>query len=400
MADIAGNAPLPLAALAPAAAVLNQRALVPAQQGGKGQTRGAVPTPDNSVFDKSWFADPQPGKPAKDDIFGRILHEHNVRAGDFAAMRHAVLLAVGQELVDADAGKPSRTNFLDTAATLLSRNYGTGNLAPGAVRPPSAKLGLKAMNDLLLGEFAKGAIGAYDAFTGWWGGRYHSGPGENDFVGCNLHIWDPEAVLVETDAAGLPTIQSVQAVTQVSREIRAAATENWFVSADRLRTQPECLATADFAINVWSAEDDLTGYVWKGPWRHAGSDSPEPSTKLPHIGFRLAADTLLWIATVEPVDDVVTTKNLELYMFVEWGMPRDDFSGFYNIRGAFCKTGTSWQGANIDFGGKFGVTDSVIGYNDYAQIAQYADRASFKSAQARNFLKGSGAAAIKAALEM
>ena len=391
--------PLPTSALAPAAAVLDQRAL--------GQTASLFPgtillqnvqtvppTPDTSVFDTQWFGDKPPGVKPDHEIFQTILKEHNQNLDRFADWRALILATAEVELAERKEGTVPKSNMLETIGSLLTKVYGDANL-PSDVTPGAPTLFTpEVVRDLMVKPSARGSVGVFNPWTAWWSGIFAA-----DKKRHNAHVWDPEYAFVRFDG----TVQSVQAVTQVETDLVKPQPEGqkWFVSANRLLTEPDCFADANYGINVWSATDDITGYVWKG----FSNGSVIPREKYPHIGFLLDSDVLLWLATQETASTVFSGEPNAVLIFVERGMPRSDFSGAYNIRGTYSvnPSGAKWLNPSMFFQPTFKAdvdTDPggiKFGECGFRQCAQYQGRADFKRAEALGRLLNTDVVAIASA---
>ncbi len=386
MVDPAGSrTPLPMAALAPAAAVLNPRALGSAGNLLPGtilpQTvQTAPPAPDTSVFDEQWFGSNLPGKAPENAIFRDILAGHNANLQRFADWRALILATAEVELAE---GTAASTNLLETISQLLSAVY-----SHDPPRRDFAPLSRQEIRDRLFAPLAKGFGGVFDPWAAWWAGVFRSGGDAH-----NVHIWEPECSVIRDDG----TVQSVQAVTQVETPVDSRKPEGtrWFLSANRLITEPDSFAQANYAINVWSADDHITGYVWK----HVTAGSTKPVYRNPHIGFLLAPDTLLWLATIEPADTVFGGKARELHIFVEWGIPQPDYSGTYNIRGTYMFGGVEWLASGLSFTPNFLLPGGSIKFGQcgYRQCAPFKGRGDFKRAEALGLLLNTDRVAITSA---
>jgi len=122
----------------------------------------------------------------------------------------------------------------------------------------------------------------FDPWNGWWKGAWKSGKNET----LQYHIWDQT---VENGG------QFIQPVTQ--------STINF---VDSKNIKGEVLNNkVDLGINVWSAQNGITGWVSK---RQSGK-----SEELPCVGYSPNPQTLIWITQIDWAGD--------FYMFFEWVHP-------------------------------------------------------------------------------
>ena len=391
-------------ALAPAAAVLDPRALTPAQQATPGlpapQTAAVLgPIPDGSLFDQTWFLTPGklPGFQADYNIFKSLFEEHNKRLPSLRAFRSAILAAAKLEKEAKAQGATPATNLLAAMVDCHKSAIQTGSKPPDLTRNYTAAGTIEDMFDRISSDAARGGPNAYDPWDGWWAGYFNSVyVDENDVTFSDLyrelHNWEHEIVLNP-----LGYDQHVQAVTQV--DYNPAATplvmhrfHDWFVSADELLARPDKCLFPNYAINVWSQLDGLTGYVLK-------KLAAKPAKCMLHIAFLIEPDVLIWVAMEEErPGDVIETK-CDLFVFAEAGYSRSDFSGCYDIRGSFGIKAVRWTAKGVlAFTGKLeGIAQQQ---GDYRQVPKFRDRASLELANSIGLAGSAHPAAISAALEM
>ncbi len=360
-------------ALVPAERVLEPAALT-ARKTGKGPLRrlGEIlkkglcrVDADMSRFDASWFGSAKMDKKGKNPLpqFRAILDRHNKDLPRIAAIRKAILDAARAELAALRATQPTTqpasqptsppaaptTNVLTTVNELY---VDAMSGEPGAGTYDAAQW-------LALIEADRGSPTAFDPWNSWWAGEY-----TNPKKFYNLHIWDPSLQLKP-----LGYDQYVQPVTQVS------ASKQWFASARRLEEEHTEAKKVDYALNVWSVTDGVTGYVQK--------DLATSPQNVPHAGFLVETNVLVWCALFEPVGLDDKEKRV-LMMFVETGFPTPAATGHYTIRGAL--TQACWSGTTLVITDKFGQINTHRG--DYHCALRVRDRASMDCAIKNKALGG------------
>lgn len=375
-------------ALAPAAAVLEQRALTPAV--------AALPTilptvqpfvppppqPDTSRFTATWFLKPEtlPDTRTEYHHFKDILAEHNRRLPSLRKFRSAILAYCTAECDALLAGTDAPTNFLQTMVATHQECLVNGLKPAGVNRTYTGDGTIDDMRRRLIGDMAWGKPGAYDPWNGWWAGFFDSDVVTKPKTYRQLHIWEPEITL---DVMASYPPQQVQAVTQIDfhpDDVKPDDRENfaWFASADELLAFPFRANFPNYAINVWSSQDGLTGYVTKK--LYTGN-----AKVMPHIGFLIDPDVLIWVAFEEqrPGDNKDVRCNISL--FAEAGFRGSNFSSTYCIRGGYALQGVYWdKDGNLIVDKKFGKDPTYGHVNDqranYREVAPYPDFATLERA--------------------
>lgn len=103
----------------------------------------------------------------------------------------------------------------------------------------------------------------FDPWDGWWTGKWSNNADQ-------YHIWDRTAFDTSSQ-------QWVQPVTQSTNGFA------WKRSGDETGNGIK-VADADIAINVWSSKNGITGWV-----------SKQGGTELPHVGYSVNTNTLIWL---------------------------------------------------------------------------------------------------------
>lgn len=369
-------------ALAPAATVLDPRALQPA---------GAVlptilpvvilrappplPRPDSSTFTPTWFLEPDklPGTRPGYGHFKSLLEEHNQRLPSLRKFREAILACCVDELDALLAGTEAPTNFLQTMVETHQECLINGVKPAGTSRTYTGDGTITDMYDRLQSAQAWGHPGAYDPWNGWWTGIFESDAIKAPKSYHQLHIWEPEIVI---EAMSSYPRQQVQAVTQVDfspedvKDRPDRDNYNWFISSDELLERPVRTDIPNYGINVWSEIDGLTGYVIK-------KLNSAQAKSMPHIGFLIDPDVLIWVAFEEdrPGDQKGSRRNIML--FAEAGFRKSDVASTYCIRGAYALLGTLWDSnGKLIVDRKFG-SDANFGHVNQ-QLANYREVAKFR----------------------
>lgn len=147
----------------------------------------------------------------------------------------------------------------------------------------------------------------FDPWDGFWRGNWCS----SGKAWPQYHIWDRTRATSDGKHFVQPVSQRGLAETKACSKIHDDPSE--FVDAGNLKAQWEKNAV-NLAINVWSNNDKVTGWVWK---KQGGKP-----VIMPHLGYRLNDHTLIWIAQemeFKGVDaDYTMNKGGRFFMFFEW----------------------------------------------------------------------------------
>lgn len=233
---------------------------------------------DPNKFDQKWF-----GTSTKEnEVFKDILKEHNRRRGFLKALREAVKKSA-EDAAELKSGKNDLKmhdngpmDILDALRLMYSGVYGF----------EKKLLSRTDIEKKLLED--KVDANVFDPWDGWWAGKFSN----NESSWFNLHVWDP--TFQQGD-------QYIQLVTQL-----VAKPGKWFASPTNLKTkEEEELKAIDYALNIWSKTDEITGWVRK------------PLMEIPHVGFRLDKETLLWVAVFEEKLPKNEKKSYFTGLFVE-----------------------------------------------------------------------------------
>ena len=170
------------------------------------------------------------------------------------------------------------------------------------------------------------------------------------------------SIISEAKAPGYA--QWVQMVTQVAQKKSdahkfAADPAFWYPAAHFMRNGFHPLTRVDYAVNVWSPRDHLTGYVIK----RQHSDPHE----LPHVAYLMDDDTLLWVTFRQDYGKHLGsgTETKIASIFAEYGTPRSGPRPYY-IRGMLVEL--IWDGAADKF--TFGAHRQVSQHRgDYAFVS-------------------------------
>ncbi len=321
---------------------------------------------DSSRFGEEWFTSTMVADDATTYLpeFADILEEHNRRLPQIAGIRSAVQQRARAELTAHPDGNFPEGSLLKTIFDLYAS-------AMAAAPPPYAPIEFTPEQLVGLLETNPGHSRAFDPWTDWWAGEFIS-VGTHYF---NLHVWDPT---VAVTLAG--KTQYVQPVTQVE------APGQWFGSARRLLEEPAArlplsgkqsmtpvrsVKGIDFALNVWSPDDAITGYVVK----KLGTSSAE---SLPHAGFLIEDNCLLWCAAIETKGGAAIGQPFSVLMFIETGFANGTASGEYAIRGARLADVTWISATAINLSGSFIEVKKHTG--DYQSVIHVRDSGSLDCA--------------------
>lgn len=294
-------------------------------------TPAAISSRPGEVYDAKWINTPGIIKgdrgpaPAHKNEFANLLCTHNQRLPDIKMLKQAF-----------DAKMRADPAFRGDIAKLYHDARNQNHTGPGGGSPNAlmVQLGLSQGTPF---PRRNGDRRAYDPWDGWWSGVF-------DSVGTkylNYHVWDP-TVKVRSDpgkcsntASGEPALgydQYVQMVTQIAKPNPppAAAAQDvsfWYAGANFMRNGLHPLNKTDFAINVWSAQDGLTGYVLK---RQSGVQH------LFLFAYLMDDDTLLWVAFVEDGARLTAANGNSgtLFVYAEYGQKTGGANRIYTIRGA------------------------------------------------------------------
>lgn len=343
--------------------ILREDALPPDAVGREALQAGEGALPDNALtpaalsptlntglaetYDAKWIerpatlkADPGYSTPGHLDLMANVLCVHNVWLPDLARLRAGF-----------DAKMKASQSFRDTIAQLWhhARNPGLAANATGGVggNALAQRLGLASGGT----PFARrnGDARAYDPWDGWWSGVFDS----NGTKYLNYHVWDPTVVVTsnpalcsrETESTAPGYRQHVQMVTQTGALQTAAGAKAkdpafWYPAANFMRNGFHPLNRVDYAVNVWSATDHLTGYVIK--------EQNGNREELPHIAYLMDDETLLWITFVQPFGARLGggTERKTGIIFAEHGA-RKKAPATYHIRGMLVDL--VWDGAAKTF---------------------------------------------------
>lgn len=129
------------------------------------------------------------------------------------------------------------------------------------------------------GRISGNAQRLFQPWNGWWRGRWSNGV-------IYHHIWDDSFFHAR---------QWVQLVSQSPRD---------FARGTNLTTMRQ-RGEADLAINVYGDQKGITGWVSK------------QGLEMPHVGYQLGAQKLLWIAKENPRGQRESEAG-PYFMFFEW----------------------------------------------------------------------------------
>lgn len=115
----------------------------------------------------------------------------------------------------------------------------------------------------------------FDPWNGWWTGKWSNNANQ-------FHIWDRTVF-------DSPSQQWVQPVTQSTSGFAWKRTDT--DQGDGIQ-----VSEADVAINVWSSKNGITGWV-----------SKKDGNELPHVGYSVNQNTLIWF----------TIYGNDYFMFLE-----------------------------------------------------------------------------------
>ncbi|MGB0504671.1 MAG: hypothetical protein ACPGGK_00620 [Pikeienuella sp.] len=291
------------------------------------------------VYDAKWInapntirADKGRATPQHVNEFANLLCTHNLRLPEIKMLKDAF----NQKMQTSAA-------FRDAIAALYhdARNPTATTSGAGDANALMDQIGLTQAAPF---HRLNGDRDAYDPWDGWWKGDFSSGGKTYQ----NYHVWDPTVRvrsntkhcssngIVEDEAPAEGGAHSyeqyVQMVTQIAKlnSVSAAAandTKFWYAGANFMRNGLHPLGKTDFAINVWSPQDGLTGYVLK---RQTGVEH------LFLFAYLLDDETLLWVAFVEGGGLVTKTNGVQMTLFIyaEHGQATGGSSRIYTIRGA------------------------------------------------------------------
>ncbi|MEZ6059277.1 MAG: hypothetical protein R3C19_02835 [Planctomycetaceae bacterium] len=214
------------------------------------------------------------------DDFHQIIALHNQQSGILQTMRQNAA-SHAEALADFFLVGASKTSTRITTEASFPAYPGSGHFTRQAFITALGQMG------------RGGGSSVFDPWEGWWRGKW---AGKTEYS----HIWDA-TVPVES--------QHIQPVTQ----IRGAEFAWKRAASDSGRGA--LVSQADIAINVWSSSVGVTGWVTK----KAGDGK---SHQMPHIGFPLNRNTLIWIAR----DGQNAAKH---FMFFEWVDPSKKIYGIH-----------------------------------------------------------------------
>ena len=162
----------------------------------------------------------------------------------------------------------------------------------------------------------QGDANAFDPWDGRWTGNWNGEGGS----WMQYHLWD---------ATQAVDGQQIQPVTQsTTAEVNRSNLDAAYAPAASGNA-----ARVDLAINVWRAGDGITGW--------ASKRQGLPPLEMPHLGYLLNRNTLIWIAQI--------AFTGPFYMFFEWVDPTDNRYGVhgrtFRINGTRFESGslTGWS---------------------------------------------------------
>jgi hypothetical protein len=309
---------------------------------------------DPSTFGPDWFS------VAKTDLLGieqlprfrELLEDHNAGITAINIVRNEILRVATTEKNAMAAGSydSQPTNLLKTIVQL-------NNSKSPTIRAND----IVSYEALCTRLAALGHVDVFDPWDGWWAGEFSSKQGSSSKKYFNLHVWDQS---IDVNEFGY--IQRIQAVTQISA---SGSSGIWFASALHMEQHPDFVDRYDHAINAWSADDGITGFVKK----NLGRDEKW----LPHVGFLLDNNTLLWFAWERSPRALSENGSASVLMFAETGFANGTLSAHYEIRGA--RLTAQWQDGTFTINKKFFETGEH--YGDYKAVMPLVDHDSLKCAK-------------------